>query len=118
MTKAKTKTRRGSDVLDALPALEKIMGGPLTFGGMLEAIREGDELTLDAFARKIGISRANLCDIEQSRKAVSPERAVKWAKTLGYPEALFVKLALQDALNRADIKLEVEVHAPRKRKAA
>jgi transcriptional regulator with XRE-family HTH domain len=85
---------------------------------MLGSIREGDELTLDVFAKKLGISRSNLCDVEQARKAVSPERAAKWAKALGYPEALFVKLALQDVLDRAHIRLEVELREPKKRKAA
>ena len=42
---------------------------------MLRTIRECDELTLAAFARKLAISRANLCDIEHGRKGVSVERA-------------------------------------------
>ncbi|HEX7481412.1 MAG TPA: helix-turn-helix transcriptional regulator [Polyangiales bacterium] len=91
--------------------LDKLSGEPLTFGGMLRNIRECDELTLEAFARKIGISRSNLCDIEQGRKGVSLDRAAKWARTLGYLEAQFVQLALQAEIDAAKLKYSVEVKA-------
>jgi len=42
---------------------------------------------------------------------VSPERAAKWAKALGYPEALFVKLAVQSELDAAGLKYRVEIEA-------
>jgi len=64
-----------------------LTGGPLTFGKMLQAVRDGDELTLEVFAKRIGVSRQSLCDIEKGRKGVSPERAARWARLLGYPEA-------------------------------
>ena len=46
----------------------------------------------------------NLCDIEKNRKTVSPSRAVKWAKILGYSEELFVKMALDEFLMNEGIK--------------
>jgi transcriptional regulator with XRE-family HTH domain len=110
--------KKAAPVRDAGPVLERIMGGPLTFGDMLRSIRGGDEVTLEAFARRLDISRANLCDIEQGRKGVSPERALKWAKLLGYPEAAFVQLALQSELDTAGIKYTVELRAGRRRRAA
>lgn len=96
---------------EAMKLLDKLSGEPLTFGGMLRNIRECDELTLEAFARKIGISRSNLCDIEQGRKGVSLDRAAKWARTLGYLEAQFVQLALQAEIDAAKLKYSVEVKA-------
>jgi hypothetical protein len=46
--------------------LEEAAGGPLTLGGFLRAIREGEEMTLAAFAGRLGVSRQNLCDVEPS----------------------------------------------------
>jgi transcriptional regulator with XRE-family HTH domain len=95
----------------AIKFMERLTGGPLTFGKMLQAVREGDELTLEVFAKRIGVSRQNLCDIEKGRKGVSPERAARWARLLGYPEAQWVRLALQAELDAAGLKYRVEIAA-------
>jgi transcriptional regulator with XRE-family HTH domain len=96
---------------DAVRFLEKLTGGSVTLGGFLEAVRLGDELTQPAFAKRLGLSRSHLNDIEKGRKAVSPERAARFAKILGYSEARLVKLALQDLVNRGGLKLHVDVKA-------
>ena len=49
--------------------------GPLTFGGLLKAWREGEELTQTAFAKKIGLSVQNLNDLEKGRRIPTPTRA-------------------------------------------
>lgn len=94
---------------DARSLLEDAAGGPLTFGGFLRAIRQGEEMTLASFAEQLGISRQNLCDIEQGRRSVSPARAAAWARVLGYSEAQFVRLALQDQISEAGLELRVSV---------
>jgi plasmid maintenance system antidote protein VapI len=63
------------------------------------------------FARQLGVSQSHLTDIEEQRKAVSPERAAKFAKVLGYSAEQFVKLALQAEIDRAGLKLRVDVRA-------
>jgi transcriptional regulator with XRE-family HTH domain len=95
----------------AIKLMERLTAGPLTFGKMLQAVREGDELTLEAFAKRLGVSRQNLCDIEKARKGVSPERAARWARLLGYPEAQWLRLALQAELDAAGLKYRVEIAA-------
>ena len=95
----------------AIKLMERLTGGPLTFGKMLQAVREGDELTLEAFAKRLGVSRQNLCDIEKGRKGVSPERAARWARLLGYSEAQWLRLALQAELDAAGLKYRVEIEA-------
>ena len=50
-------------------------------------------------------------DSEKGRRAVSADRAARWARTLGYPDVLFVKLAIQAELDAAGIKLKIEVEA-------
>ena len=42
---------------------------------------------------------------------VSPERAAAWAKVLGFPATVFVKLALQEQLDKAGVKMNVQVEA-------
>ena len=96
---------------DASHFMESMTGGPVTFPKLLEAIRVGEEATQAKFARRLGVSRANLCDIENGRRPVSPERAAKWAKLLGYSPERFVKLALQAQIDRAGLKLQVDVRA-------
>jgi transcriptional regulator with XRE-family HTH domain len=101
-------TRKKSD---AIRSLEKVTGGPVTLGRFLEAVRKGEEMTQPAFAKTLGISKSHLNDIEKGRKAVSPERAARFAEVLGYSEARLVKLALQDLVDRGGLKLHVDVKA-------
>ncbi len=91
--------------------LEAVAGGPLTFGTLLEALRLSEEMSQAPFARRLGISKSHLCDIEKGRKTVSPERALHFAAVLGYPGEQFIRLALQDMLRKARIKMKVNVEA-------
>ncbi|MFQ5790517.1 MAG: helix-turn-helix domain-containing protein [Acidobacteriota bacterium] len=95
----------------ALRFLETVTQGPLTLGSLLQAVRRGEELSQAEFSKRLGISRSHLCDIEKGRKTVSPARAAKFAKTLGYSEAQFVRLALQGLVEDAGLKLRVQVDA-------
>jgi len=85
--------------------------GKLTFGAHLRAIRLGDEWSLAAMGKTLGVSAPHLSDIEHDRRTVSPERAAAWAKALGYDQAQFVQLAVQGLLDVAGIKLRVSVKA-------
>ncbi len=96
---------------EAVRLLEKVTGGPVTLGRFLEAVRLGEELTQPEFARRLGISKSHLNDIEKGRKAVSPDRAARFAKVLGYSHARLVKLALQDLVDRGGLHLHIEVKA-------
>jgi len=95
----------------ALRFLEKLTGGPLTFSEMIWSIRRCDDFSQSDFAKKLGISRSHLCDIEKKRKAVSVERAARFAKILGYSESQFVRLALQDQLTNAKLKYKIGLEA-------
>ena len=95
----------------AIKVLEKLAGGPLTLGRAIESIRKGEEISQDECARTLGVSKSHLCDVEKGRKTVSPERAAKWARVLGYPESVLVRLALQAELDAAGLKYKVEIEA-------
>ncbi len=96
---------------DARKFLEKLRGGPLTFGRMIESIRLSDEITQAELARRLAISRANLCDIEKGRRPVRAERAAQFARTLGYSVNQFVAVALEDELRKAGLKVRVRLDA-------
>lgn len=91
--------------------LEKLSGGPLTFGKLLTAIREGENLAQVDFAAKLGVSRSHLCDIEKGRKVVGAARAARFAEILGYSPESFVMLALQAQVREAGLMLNVTVEA-------
>ena len=95
---------------DAMKFLESLVG-ELTFGGLIEAMRQAEEMSQVKFAAKLGISKQHLCDTEKERKFVSPERAAKFARILGHSERSFVALALQDIINQGGLKLKVNVEA-------
>lgn len=110
MTKAPRKTKRMAkglirglrDALDhsrksaTMQYLEDVAGRPLTFGGLLASIREGEEVSLPVFSKMLGISPSLLRDIEKGLARVSPERAKSFAKALGRSTEQFAKLARKD----------------------
>jgi transcriptional regulator with XRE-family HTH domain len=93
---------------DTVRTLEKKYG-VMTLGMFIKAIREADEISQSVFAKKLKISRANLCDIEKGRKIVSPERAAKIAKILKHSEYVLIQLTLQDMLRSANLKYDVRL---------
>ena len=103
----KTKGKKS----EAMKLLEKLAGGPLTLGRAVESIRKGEELSQDDCAKKLGVSKSHLCDVEKGRKTVSPDRAAKWARILGFPESVLVRLALQAELDAAGLKYKVDIDA-------
>jgi len=106
-----TEKRKKSKTEETLAFLDKYSGGPLTLASFIEAIRLGEEMSQPKFAKILGISRSHLNDIEKGRKTVSPGRAARYAKVLGYSEKQFVCLALQAILDKDGIALRVDVEA-------
>ena len=103
-----TKNRKKSK---AIKSLEKFTGGPLTLPEFLTSIRMGEGMSYQEFADNLGISRSHLCDIEKGRKAVSLDRAIQFAETLGYSKDQFARLALQSQVNNAGLPYRVRIEA-------
>ncbi len=85
--------------------------GTLTFGKMLSAWREGEEMTQTSFAKKLGLSVQNLNDLEKGRRIPSPTRAAGIAKKLGLPQIGLIQLALRDALAKDGFKYDVKLES-------
>lgn len=94
-----------------LKKLEDISGKKLTLGNLLLSIRQGEDLSQVEFAEKLGVSKQYLCDLEHGRRFASPKAAADYAHKLEYSEAQFVRLCLQDLVNRDGIPLHVNVRA-------
>ncbi len=90
-----------------LSFLEKTAGSPLTIGSFISSIRKGEELTQVEMAKKLGVSKQFLCDLEHGRKTVSPRKASDYANTLGYSTDQFVRLSLQGMLNKEKLPFKV-----------
>jgi transcriptional regulator with XRE-family HTH domain len=88
--------------------LEKRLG-KLTVGEFLRSWRMSEEMSLKNFGKLIGLSIANLCDIEKGRKGVSPEKAEQIAKALKVPPALLVRLSIEESLQAAGLRYQVEI---------
>jgi len=102
ITKARSEARK---------FLESLRGGALTFGRMIASIRLADGIQQAELARRMKISRAHLCDIENSRRNVSVDRAVQFARVLGYSTNQFVAVAVEDELRKAGLKVKVRLEA-------
>ena len=94
--------------INALKYLEKKLG-PLTFAGMVHAIRTTDEITQTVLAREIGVSKGILCDIEKGRRLPTIEQAKSMAEFLSYPVQAFISILLQDQLRKANLSMKVTV---------
>lgn len=89
--------------------LESITHEKLSISHLIKTLRECEEETQAQFAKKLRITRQRLCDIEHGRSRISPKVAASFAKRLGYSESQFVRLALQDILERDHLRYVVEL---------
>lgn len=93
----------------SMQTLESIVGEKLTMGSFIMAIRQGEEMSQVEFAKLLGVSRQVLCDIERGRRTISPKKAAEYADKLGYSRKQFVRLCLQDMIDRDHLDLIVEI---------
>ena len=91
----------------SLKNIEKITGTKLTIGKLIWAIRQADEISQVDFAEKLHITKQHLCDIEHGRKGISPKLAAKYAEMLGYSREQFIRLALQDLVDREKMNVQI-----------
>jgi antitoxin HigA-1 len=105
------RNKKDDALLDASEALKELTGGPLTFAKALWSVRTTDGVTQAQLAKRAGVTKATICDLEKGRRIPSVELAAKYAKLLGYSESQFVRLALQDQVRRAGMKYKVALEA-------
>lgn len=99
-----------------LKELEKMTGTKLTFGKLMWAIRQADGISQVDFSDTLKITKQHLCDIEHGRKPISPKLAAKYAEILGYSKEQFIRLALQDWVDREGLNVQVEIISGNRKK--
>jgi transcriptional regulator with XRE-family HTH domain len=99
-------TKQSQETLDFL---DSIIAKTPSLGDYICAIRKSEETSQVNFAKQLGVSKQNLCDIEHGRRFISPKMAAEFATKLGYSVNQFIRLCFQDMLNRDGLKLCVDV---------
>lgn len=94
---------------DALKFLKGLTHEKLSISNLIKTLRECEEMSQVEFAEKLNITRQRLCDIEHGRNRISPRTAAEFARRLGYSESQFVRLALQDILERDHLLYRIEL---------
>ena len=92
-----------------MKSLEKLARRSLSLGGLMESIRQSEEVSLSEFSERLGLSPSHLCDIEKGRKMVSPRRATRFAEVLERSPEQFVRLSLQGLVDEAGLKMKVSL---------
>ena len=100
-------TNKSKSVLSSRMVIRKY--GQLTVPKLLVAWRRSEGQSQKEFAKKIGISAANLCDIEKGRKGLSLAKAEEVAERIGYSPITLVQLLIQDQLRENGLGYCVEV---------
>lgn len=89
----------------------KALGCNITFSHLMIEEREKSGLTKAAFAEKLNISAARLNNIEQGKARVLPKHAATYAHILKQSEEQFVRLALQEMLDKDNLAYNLILEA-------
>ncbi|STX81626.1 anaerobic benzoate catabolism transcriptional regulator [Legionella busanensis] len=101
-------TTRNPQAVNALVATRDIWDA-MTFGGLIRSLRLSDDITQVKLAKKIGVSKQFLSDVEHNRKDVGISFAKKIADALGYSIEPLLELLIGDQLRSQHLDYIVEL---------
>src|SRR5689334_19847434 len=93
----------------AREALKEVLDKP--FGQFVRDIRNCDEMSQAALAKRMRVSRQFINAIEQNKANISLQMVMKIARALGYPYEAFVEIFLNDMLRKSGIKKVVHLES-------
>jgi len=96
------------DTSNALESTQDIWD-KMTFGGLVHSLRISDEISQVELAKKIGVSKQFLSDVEHNRKDVGIGFAKKISDSLGYSVEPLIELLIRDQLRRQHLNYIVEL---------
>jgi transcriptional regulator with XRE-family HTH domain len=102
MTTRKTKSKPAREALAATIAAT-------TFGGLVRAMRETDQITQAELARRLGVSRQFLNAVELERSQVGLDFAKRVADALGYSPEPFAEVLIGEQLKKSGIDCEISL---------
>jgi transcriptional regulator with XRE-family HTH domain len=97
-----------NDALNALDATKDIWN-EMTFGSLIHSLRISDEITQVELAKRVGVSKQFLSDVEHNRKDVGIAFAKKISDALGYSIEPLIELLIRDQLRRQHLNYIVEL---------
>jgi transcriptional regulator with XRE-family HTH domain len=97
-----------SNTLNALDAT-KDTWNDMTFGGLVHSLRISDDITQVELAKRVGVSKQFLSDVERNRKDVGIAFAKKISDALGYSIEPLIELLIRDQLRRQHLNYIVEL---------
>lgn len=99
---------KSKSTLNALEATKDVWTG-MTFGGLIHSLRLSDDITQVELAKRIGVSKQFLSDVEHNRKDVGISFAKKVSDALGYSVEPLIELLIRDQLRRQHLDYIVEL---------
>lgn len=99
---------KSKDTINALDATKDIWN-EMTFGGLVHSLRISDEITQVELAKRVGVSKQFLSDVEHNRKDVGIAFAKKISDALGYSIEPLIELLIRDQLRRQHLDYIVEL---------
>lgn len=97
-----------TNAVNALEATKDIWH-EMTFGGLVRSLRLSDEITQVDLAKKIGVSKQFLSDVEHDRKDVGISFAKKISDALGYSVEPLIELLIREQLKKQHLNYTVEL---------
>lgn len=100
-----------TELNDSVNAVEatKDTWNNMTFGGLVRSLRVSDVISQVDLAKKIGVSKQFLSDVEHDRKDVGIAFAKKVSDALGYSIEPLIELLIRDQLRRQHLDYIVEL---------
>ena len=99
---------KSNETVNALDATQDVWN-EMTFGGLVHSLRISDEITQVELAKRVGVSKQFLSDVEHNRKDVGINFAKKISDTLGYSIEPLIELLIKDQLKRQHLNYIVEL---------
>ena len=87
----------------------KDLWNTMTFGSLVHSLRISDKISQVVLAKKLGISKQFLSDVEHNRKDVGISFAKKIAEALDYSIEPLIELLIRDQLRRQHLNYIVEL---------
>ena len=94
--------------IDALEATQDIWQ-EMTFGSLVRSLRLSDEITQVELAKRVGVSKQFLSDVEHDRKDVGISFAKKVSDALGYAVEPLIELLIREQLSKQNLNYIVEL---------
>ena len=94
--------------IDALEATQDIWQ-EMTFGSLVRSLRLSDEVTQVELAKRVGVSKQFLSDVEHDRKDVGISFAKKVSDALSYAVEPLIELLIREQLKKQHLNYIVEL---------